>query len=298
MRHETAHLLGGPVHYVDHGGQGPALLLIHGLGGSTLNWLDVAPRLAARNRVFALDLVGFGQTPAAGRKSDLETNRALIDALLREVVREPAVLVGNSMGGLLAMLEAATAADRVRALVLVNPAVPKPLGLRVDRIAAAFVASFALPRIGERWLRRRASRLGPEGTVREVLALVDLPESKMSRSTFEAHVELVRQRASMPWAERALVEAARSLLTFLARPKRLYNLLESITAPVLLIHGHKDRLVPLVAAHAIHKARPDWTFKDLEEIGHVPMLEVPEEFVAIVQPWLDEHLQEAREKAG
>src|SRR5919201_493291 len=296
MRHETAHLLGGPVHYVDHGGQGPALLLIHGLGGSTTNWLDVAPRLAVHNRVLALDLVGFGHTPAAGRRSDLETNRALIDALLREVVHEPAVLVGNSMGGLLAMLEAATAADRVRALVLVNPAVPKPLGLRVDRIAAAFVASFELPRIGERWLRRRASRLGPEGTVREVLALVDLPESKMSRSTFEAHVELVRQRASMPWAERSTVEAARSLLMFLARPRRLYRLLDSITTPVLLIHGHKDRLVPLVAAHAIHKARPDWTFKDLEEIGHVPMLEVPEEFVAIVQPWLDEHLQEAREK--
>src|SRR5919197_435676 len=234
MRHQSAHLLGGPVHYVDHGGQGPTLVLIHGLGGSTLNWLDVAPRFATRNQVLALDLVGFGHPPAAGRKSDLDTNRTLIDAFLREVVREPAVLVGNSMGGLLSMLEAATAPDRVRALVLVNPALPKPLGLRLDRIAGAFMASLALPRIGERWLRRRALRLGPEGTVREVLAMVDLPESKMSRSTFEAHVELVRQRASMPWAERSTVEAARSLLMFLARPRRLYRLLDSITTPVLL----------------------------------------------------------------
>jgi pimeloyl-ACP methyl ester carboxylesterase len=298
MRHETAHLLGGPVHYVDYGGQGPALLLIHGLGGSTLNWLDVAPRLAARNRVLAIDLVGFGHTPAAARKSDLETNRALIDAFLREVVGEPAVLVGNSMGGLLSMLEALAAPDRVRALVLVNPAIPKPLGLRIDRIAGAFVASFALPRLGERWLRRRAARLGPEGTVREVLAMVDLPESKMSQKSFDAHVELVKQRASMPWAERSLVQAARSLLVFLARPKQLYGVLDDIRAPVLLIHGHKDRLVPLTAAHAMHKARPEWTFRDLEDIGHVPMLEVPDEFVTIVQSWLDEHVQEAREKAG
>jgi pimeloyl-ACP methyl ester carboxylesterase len=298
MRQLTAHLLGGPVHHVDHGGQGPALVLVHGLGGSTLNWLDVAPGLAARNHVYALDLVGFGHTPSAGRRSDLETNRALIDAFLREVVREPAVLVGNSMGGLLSMLEAVTAPDRVRALVLVNPALPKPLGLRVDRIAGAFMAAFVLPRIGERWLRKRAARLGPEGTVREVLAMVDLPESKMSRSTFEAHVGLVRERASMPWAERALIEAARSLLIYLARPRRLYGVLDRVGAPVLLIHGHKDRLVPMVAAHAIHRARPDWTFRDLEEIGHVPMLEAPDRFVAIVQSWLDEHLPEAEQKAG
>jgi pimeloyl-ACP methyl ester carboxylesterase len=298
MRHQTAHLLGGPVHYVDYGGQGPPLLLIHGLGGSTLNWLDAAPRLAARNRVLAIDLVGFGHTPAAARKSDLDTNRGLIDAFLAEVVREPAVLVGNSMGGLLSLLEAATAPDRIMALVLVNPALPKPLGLRVDRIAGAFFASFALPRVGERWLRRRAARLGPEGTVREVLAMVDLPESKMSPKAFEAHVELVRQRASMPWAERSLVQAARSLLVFLARPKHLYSVVGDIRAPVLLIHGHKDRLVPMAAAHAIHRARPDWTFRDLKDIGHVPMLEVPEEFVTIVRSWLDEHVQQEREKAG
>jgi pimeloyl-ACP methyl ester carboxylesterase len=102
----------------------------------------------------------------------------------------------------------------------------------------------------------------------------------------------------MPWAERSLVQAARSLLIFLARPKHLYSLVEQIRAPVLLIHGHKDRLVPMAAAHAMHEARPDWTFRDLEDIGHVPMLEVPDEFVAIVQTWLDEHLQQEREKAG
>jgi pimeloyl-ACP methyl ester carboxylesterase len=298
MRHFTAHLLGGPVHYVDHGGRGPAMVLVHGLGGSTLNWLEAAPGLCARNHVLALDLIGFGLTPPAGRSSDLESNLALLDGFLRDVVGEPAILVGNSMGGLLSMLEAARAPGRVRALVLVNPALPTPAGIRLDRVVWGFLATFVVPRFGERWLRRRAARLGPEKIVREVLELVDLPMEKMASPTFDAHVELVKQRSEMPWAERALIEAARSLLLFLAWPKRLYNVLGGITAPTLLIHGHKDRLVPMTAAHAMHRARPDWTFRDLEGIGHVPMLEVPQEFVEMVQKWLDDSFEEANEKAG
>src|SRR5205823_423349 len=223
MRQQTAQLLGGPVHFDDYGGQGPPMVLVHGLGGSTLNWLDAAPGLAARNRVFALDLIGFGHTPAAGRRADVDTNRALVDAFVREVSGAPAILVGNSMGGLLSMLEAAAAPDAVRALVLVNPALPTPAGVRLDRIAWGFAASFVVPRLGAHWLRKRAARLGAEGTVRQILELVGLPEAKMSRPTFEAHVQLVRERSEMPWAERALIEAARSLLIYLARPRRLYR---------------------------------------------------------------------------
>jgi pimeloyl-ACP methyl ester carboxylesterase len=298
MRHFTAHLLGGPVHYVDYGGLGPAMVLVHGLGGSTLNWLDAAPGLSGRNHVYAIDLIGFGLTPPAARRSDIETNLALLDRFLREVVAEPAVLVGNSMGGLISLLEAARSPERVRGLVLVNPAIPTPAGIRLDRVVWGFLAAFALPGTGERWLRRRAARLGPENMVREVLEVVDLPVEKMASATFEAHVELVKERSKMPWAERSLIEAARSLLTFLAWPKRLYDVLEGVTAPTLLLHGHNDRLVPLAAAHAMHRVRPEWTFRDLQGIGHVPMLEVPSEFVEMVQKWLDETFEEAKEKAG
>jgi pimeloyl-ACP methyl ester carboxylesterase len=274
------------------------MVLVHGLGGSTLNWLDVAPALAARNHVFALDLIGFGLTPPAGRGFDLETNLRLLDAFLSNVVEEPATLAGNSMGGLLSMLEAARRPERVRALVLVNPALPSPVGIRLDRIVWGFFFAFLVPRTGERWLRRRRARLGAEGTVREVLELVDLPVEKMKPETYEEHVRLVKERSAMPWAERALIEAARSLLVFLARPRRLYRVLDSIVAPALLIHGHNDRLVPMASAHAMHRARPDWTFRDLHGIGHVPMLEAPQEFVEMVQRWLDDNLQEAKERAG
>jgi pimeloyl-ACP methyl ester carboxylesterase len=161
-----------------------------------------------------------------------------------------------------------------------------------------FLAAFAIPGTGERWLRRRAARLGPEKVVREVMELVDLPIEDMATPTFQAHVDLVRERSKMPWAERALIEASRSLLTYLARPKRLYNVLDHVTVPTLLIHGHNDRLIPLAAAHAMHRLRPDWTFRDLQGIGHVPMLEAPGEFVEMVQKWLDDSFEEANEKAG
>src|ERR1700754_4345511 len=99
--------LGGPVHYLDFGGAGPTMVLVHGLGGSAINWLSVAPRLAERHRVVALDLAGFGQTPPIAGLSGVAGHRELLDRFLVAVGDGPAVVVGNSMGGLVAMMEAA-----------------------------------------------------------------------------------------------------------------------------------------------------------------------------------------------
>src|SRR5207247_1908767 len=117
--------LDGPVHYADFGGTGPTLVLVHGLGGSHVNWLAVAPVLARRARVLAVDLAGFGRTPLGERSADVHTNRVLLDRFLDAVAAGPAVLVGNSMGGLVALMEAALAPERVAGLVLVAPAQPR-----------------------------------------------------------------------------------------------------------------------------------------------------------------------------
>ena len=73
--------LGGLVHYVDHGGQGSPLVLLHGLGGSRLNWMAVAPLLARSHRVFALEYIGHGLTPLAGRKANLAGHRRVAAVL-------------------------------------------------------------------------------------------------------------------------------------------------------------------------------------------------------------------------
>jgi pimeloyl-ACP methyl ester carboxylesterase len=93
--------LGGPLHYVDFGGEGPFIVLVHGLGGSHRNWISVGRELSKYGRVLAPDLVGFGRTPLAGRAADVTSNRRVLERFVDEIAGGRAVLFGNSMGGFL-----------------------------------------------------------------------------------------------------------------------------------------------------------------------------------------------------
>src|SRR6266516_443169 len=106
--------LGGPVHYVDFGGPAaaPRVVLVHGLGGSHLNWCLLAPRLVAKARLLAVDLVGFGLTHPEGRAATVQSAAVMLDRFVREVAGAPAILVGNSMGGMASIMEA-VAEERV-----------------------------------------------------------------------------------------------------------------------------------------------------------------------------------------
>jgi len=279
--------LDGPVHYADFGGSGPPIVLVHGLGGSHLNWLAVAPGLARRGRVLAVDLAGFGRTPSGGRSARIGNNRRLMDRFLEDVAREPAVLVGNSMGGYLALAEAAAEPRKVASLVLVSPAVPLAPGARIDpRVFALFLGT-SLPLVGRMLMRLRARR-GPEIAVRDMLALCCVDSSRIGREIFDAHVELARERAPRgALARRDFLEAQRSLLWRLVRRRRFLEMVRSIEAPALIVQGERDRLVRLEAARALASSRPDWRFVVLDDVGHVPQLEAPERFLAEVEAWLD-----------
>src|SRR2546426_9137411 len=158
--------VGGPLHLADFGGTGPTMILVHGLGGSHANWLAVGPGLAAHARVFAPDLPGFGRTPLDGRSAHVRASVEFLDRFLDTVGGGPAVLVGNSMGGLIAMMEAAERPEKVAGLVLVGPAQPRPRRSLVDPVVALTFRAYAFPGVGERFLRWRAAWLGPERLVR------------------------------------------------------------------------------------------------------------------------------------
>jgi pimeloyl-ACP methyl ester carboxylesterase len=278
--------LDGPVHYVEFGGSGRPIVLVHGLGGSHCNWLPVGRRLAAHGRVLALDLAGHGRTPALGRTAHVAANRRLLGRFLETVARAPAVLVGNSMGGYLSMAEAAAEPDKVSSLVLVDPAVPNTQILTWNPVVVALFAGYALPGTGGALMRWRYRR-GPERLVRDTLRLCCVDVSRVPADTVEAHVALARERlASGAIIGRDFLAAQRSLMAALIRPRRFYEMVASIRARGLIVQGGSDRLVRVQAARRLAAARPDWRFEVLEGIGHVPQLEAPERFLEAVEPWL------------
>lgn len=286
--------LGGPVAYTDHGGQGSPIILVHGLGGSRLNWMAVAGELAERHRVYSLDLVGFGDTPPAGRVAGLATHRLLIDRFIDHVAGAPAILVGNSMGGLLSMYEAALAPEKVSRLVLVDPATPNPRFEGADAVVLGFFMLLLTPGV-DRVLRARARRLGAEAIVRATLEAVCADRRRVRPDVVDAHVAAHRRRIEdMPWADRVLVESARSMLSVLLAGWRGYFATAArVKAPTLLVQGDRDRLVPVASVRRLVAQNPSWDLRVLPGVGHVPMLEVPDLFVDAVTGWLGDRVDAA-----
>jgi pimeloyl-ACP methyl ester carboxylesterase len=171
--------------------------------------------------------------------------------------------------------------------VLVDPSVPRPRGVPLDRMVGAVFAAYAIPGVGERLLARRRAQLGTEAIVRETLRLCCVDAGRVPPEVVAAGLALAREREAMPWADAAFLQAARSLLAVLARPGAYLRVIGSVTAPTLLVHGSGDRLVPIGSGRNLARLRPDWTFEVFEDIGHVPQIEDPERFAATVTAWLE-----------
>jgi pimeloyl-ACP methyl ester carboxylesterase len=280
--------LDGPLHYLDYGGNanGPLVVCVHGLGGAAWNWSALAPLLTDQMRVVAPDLAGHGYTPAAGRRTTVPANRRLLDRFLREVAREPVVLVGNSMGGAISALEAAAAPELVRGVVLVDPALPRPLLSPIDARVAASFAMIALPGLGEAAMARRRRTVTAERIVQETLALCCVDPSRVPREVIDTAIEMGRHRGRDREAGPSFLLAARSVVKLLTRPRRLNAALAGIESPVLLIHGAKDRLVPVRVARSVATAHPDWQLEIAEDVGHVPQLEAADWTAGVIGKWL------------
>ena len=278
----------GPVHFREwEGTSPPTFVCVHGLGGSLLNWISVAPGLAERGRVIALDLAGFGKTPRDGRSASVKANRILLSRFLRDEADGPVILIGNSMGGSISLLQAALEPESVAGLVLTSPALPWGRGGRPDPVVAAAFAMYQIPGIGERFLKERARRLGPERLVAETLALCCGDSSRVDPAVVEIMVEAAHERRELEDSIPAFLEAARSLLRMSRRLTFGRELMGRVSCPVLLIHGREDRLVRVRTAIAAGEAHPDWRVRIFDDVGHVAQLEAPDRWLAEVEDWLE-----------
>lgn len=275
---ETIHL-GTPVRFADYGGEGPPIVLVHGLGGLHLNWMRIAPELTKRGRVLALDLPGFGGSPPPRGGVTMEalatTALRFLDAkaLCRDA---PVTLFGNSLGGALSLLLAARAPDRIARLVLISPAVPHAIGAPIDRDIAAAMGLAMLPFVGPDAVRRRAHDVGADRLVREGFAWMLHDRSRLPDDVMDAHIAEARDRMAHPWTGDAFSGALRSLFWVLSRRARFGETIRAIKVPALVLAGARDRLVHVDSIRRAAALNPKFELEVWHDVGHVPQLEVPD----------------------
>ncbi len=280
--------LDGPVHYLDFGGpaNGPIIVAVHGLGGAAVNWSAIAPLLTRKYRLLAPDLAGHGLTKSGGRGTDVASNRSLLHRFAETVAAGPVLFMGNSMGGMIALLEASVAPDKVAGLILLDPALPFQT-VPMDPLVTAVFTLSAVPVLGPLLARQR--RLLPvEQMVASTFALCCADSSRVPREIVELHIEVARRRAAMTGNGKDFAHAARSVLETagFVRGQPYRRAIRQVDCPVLMIHGDRDRLVPVAAARATAKAHPDWTLVVLAGVGHVPQLEASYDTASAIIAWL------------
>jgi pimeloyl-ACP methyl ester carboxylesterase len=287
--------LDGPVHYLDFGGpaEGPVVVGVHGLGGSAVNWLAVAPLLTDRCRFVAPDMAGHGLTQALGRHTGVAANRALLHRFI-ETLDGPVILLGNSMGGMISLLEAAAAPDTTAGLILIDPVLPA-LSARPDPGVALLFTIYVTPWLGPALVGRRRRSMTPEALVASTLALCCVDRSRVAPDVVAKHVEIARLRSGFPGLDQGFIAAAKSVVRTAGWGYR--RGLRRVAAPVLLIHGSHDRLVPIGLARAAARANPSWSIVVLNDVGHTPQLEAPEDVAKAIEIWLDSDGERAAQLA-
>lgn len=279
----------GPLHYVDFGGPegGTPMVLVHGLMGGHENWLALAPELTDDFRVIALDLVGHGRTQSAGRGTDVHTNQQVLSRFLARVVGEPVVLVGNSMGGMVSILQASEEPETVRGLVLLAPALPAGLTELPSATVMLNYLPFALRGLGPLLAATNPNR-SPEEAVRWLLAMATADPDSVSESVVREHAQMAQERLQMPETYVGYPVAALSTILMMLQLRDYAATISAIEAPVLLIQGQEDRIVPPAGARKVAETNPHWQFESLPGVGHVPMIEVPQQVAGSVKAWAEQ----------
>jgi len=240
-------------------GEGPPVLLLHGLGASSFSWRELLPRLASRFRLLAPDLPAHGATPAAATPDfRLPTLvNGLLALLDRRGIRRCAV-AGNSLGGGLAVLLAAQAPERVTALALLDPAVV------LKRYPLLF-QPLRLPLLGP----LTALALGPW------IVPLGLKLAYHRRELITPEVVAGYAPTFRPLANRlGLMRLARENDPW--PPEEVKALLARLHQPVVILWGEKDRILPVSQAAELHALLPQARLHLLPEVGHAPQEEAPE----------------------
>jgi pimeloyl-ACP methyl ester carboxylesterase len=265
------------VHVRDTPGPGadaPRAVYLHGLGGSATNWTELAGLLAARANGLAVDLPGFGLSPPSKTADYRMATQA--EAIARVLEGgQPAHLVGNSMGGGIALLLAAARPELVRTLTLISPAMPD---LRPDlrRLSDPRIALAMVPFLGRK-ARAALAGLTARDQIEQMLRLCFAEPERVSAARVELAVAELAERNAVPWAGKAVNTAATAIFRDWLVPasRSLWAVAHRVTAPTLVVWGTNDRVISVRKAPRTAGSLPNGRLLVLPRTGHTAQMERP-----------------------
>ncbi|GAA3720582.1 alpha/beta fold hydrolase [Gordonia hankookensis] len=284
MTNEYNHLdlHGDRVAYRD-AGDGDALLLIHGMAGSSATWDAVIPALARRHRIIAPDLPGHGDSDKPRGDYSLGAFAAFLRDLLDEIGIDKVTVIGQSLGGGVAMQFTYQHPDYCERLVLIGSGGLGPDVNWMLRFLAAPGAELILPVIAP----KPVLRVGE--TVRSWASSAGI-RSPRADQTWRAYASL-----SDAATRRAFLRTLRAVVDHRGQAVSALNRLYlNAELPTQLIWGDKDNIIPVAHGIAAHEAIPGSRLEILPGVGHYPHAEAPDEVVRILDDFLTEAPARAR----
>jgi pimeloyl-ACP methyl ester carboxylesterase len=253
-------------------GEGPAVVLIHGITSSSKTWHTVLPRLAERHTVIAPDLLGHGRSAKPRGDYSLGAYASGIRDLMIALDIPSATIVGHSLGGGIAMQFAYQFPARLQRLVLVDSGGLGPEVSLLLRAATLPGSEYVLPLLSAGPILSAGARAG------SLLSRLGLRASADVQGLAEGFGSL-RDHSS----RRAFVHTARSVIEPSGQRvdarDRLYL---TAKVPTLIVWGEKDRMIPVMHGREAHEQMPGSRFEEFPGAGHFPFNDDPERFVEVV----------------
>ena len=256
-------------------GQGEALLLIHGMAGSSQTWRGILPQLAKKYRVIAPDLLGHGQSSKPRTDYSLGAFAVGLRDLLDELGVESATVIGHSLGGGIAMQFLYQHPDYCRRLVLISSGGLGPEVGLILRLLAAPGAELILPVIAPSPVLRAGN------SVRSWLSSLGL-QSPRGAEIWNAYSSFSDRQT-----RDAFLRTLRSVVDYRGQSVSALNRLKLREGlPTLAIWGEQDAIIPVEHAYSAHKARPDSRLEVLPGVGHFAQVEAPIEVADLIDDFI------------
>lgn len=258
------------VHYRDEG-KGFPIVLVHGTASSLHTWDAWTEKLKENYRVIRMDLPAFGLTgPNATGDYSIKSYTRFLNSFLNEIKIDSFHLAGNSLGGNIAWNFAADYPQKVGKLLLVDPS-----GLPTNKPQPMVFKMAKTPAIRSLFLF-----ITPEFFIRKNLEEVYADDSRIT----DALVARYHKMALREGNRQAFIDRAN--MDFKLGDKANLDKLKSVTTPTLLLWGKQDQWIPVANGVRMNELMPNATLHILENSGHVPMEENPQESLAITLDFL------------